>query len=159
VATPPESPAAPPALEDYPDAPLPTNRPTADAQSLAPGTVLGSIESGFDAARAPEFLDEIGDDLALYRDERIAHPGWLIQAANVILVANVALGPWVHTESRATHFGCARDGERVTTRGRVAERFERKGHQIVVLDVLQIADGERALQCVTHTAIYELASR
>jgi hypothetical protein len=41
----------------------------------------------------------------------------------------------------------------------VAERFERKGHQFVVLDILVVADGEghlRQVQHVRHSAIYEL---
>jgi hypothetical protein len=41
-------------------------------------------------------------------------------------------------------------------RGRVAERFERKGHRFVVLDILVVAGGARMVQHVRHTAIYEL---
>jgi hypothetical protein len=37
----------------------------------------------------------------------------------------------------------------------VEERFERKGHQFVVLDILVVAGGERIIQHVRHTAIYK----
>jgi hypothetical protein len=64
---------------------------------------------------------------------------------------NVRLGPWIHVESELRHFSLAMDGEQLAARGRVAQRFERKGHQFVVLDILVTAGGER----VVHTAIYE----
>ena len=57
---------------------------------------------------------------------------------------NVQLGPWLHVASELRHFS------------RVAERFARKGHQFVVLDVVVVAGGERLVQHVLHTAIYEL---
>jgi hypothetical protein len=40
----------------------------------------------------------------------------------------------------------------------VAERFERKGHKFVVLDIV-VAAGDRLVQHVRHTAIYELRPR
>jgi len=47
-----------------------------------------------------------------------------------LLIQNVQLGPWLHVASELRHFS------------RVAEHFERKGHQFVVLDVLVVAGGE-----------------
>jgi hypothetical protein len=38
----------------------------------------------------------------------------------------------------------------------VAQRYERKGHQFVVLDILVVAGVDRLVQHVRHTAIYEL---
>ena len=34
------------------------------------------------------------------------------------------------------------------------ECFERKGHEFVVLDLLVVANGDRIVQQVRHTAIY-----
>ena len=65
------------------------------------------------------------------------------------------LGPWIHVESGVSLFGLVRDGETVSTRARVLERFERRGHHFVVLDVLYVVDGVRAVMRVRHTAIYE----
>jgi hypothetical protein len=57
--------------------------------------------------------------------------------------------------SEIRHFNLARDGDAISVRGRVVERFERKGHQFVVLDILVVAGDDRVIQQVRHTAIYE----
>ena len=44
-------------------------------------------------------------------------------------------------------------------RGRVEDSYERKGHKFVVLDLLVVADGERPVMSLRHTAIYEPARR
>ena len=154
VATLPGAAAEPPAPEDFPAAPMPSDRPPADERSLAPGTVLGSVSGGFHAERAAPFLALLDDDLPVYR-EGWAHPGYLILAANTILAANVRLGPWVHVGSEVVNLTAIPDGAVVETRGRVVERFERKGHHFVVLDVLWLADGRPATRA-RHTAIYRL---
>jgi hypothetical protein len=155
VATLPDAPASPPDVAAYPAAPLPDPRPPATPEQLAALVVLGSVEAGFRAERAGAFLDEIADDLVLYRDG-VAHPGWLILFANWALSQNVDLGPWIHVESATTHLDVVADGEALSVRGRVAELFERKGHEFVVLDLLYVVDGHRPVQQVRHTAIYRL---
>ena len=119
---------------------LPAERPPASPESLAKGTVLGSMDAGFHADKAGEYLDPIADDLPLWRDERIAHPGYLVTFANFILSSNVKLGPWIHVETTADHFGAVADGERWSMRGRVEDAYERKGHKFVVLDLLVVAN-------------------
>lgn len=155
----PASRSRPPAVEDYPAAPLPIERvPAADEHVAALGT-LGSWEATFRAEHAPAFLDEIGEDLALYRDGGPAHPGYLLLAANWVLGANVRLGPWMHVGSDVTNYGVITDGDQVSTRGRVAGVFERKGHRFVELDLLMVADDTRPVLHVRHTAIYDIARR
>jgi acyl dehydratase len=153
--------AATPDVADYPEAPLPDprQRPPASEQSLRPGDVLGSVGAGFHVDRAKEYLDEVADDLPLWIDAGVAHPGYLLRSANLILSSNVRLGPWIHVESTATHFSAVRDGERWSTRGRVADVYERKGHKFVELDLLVVADEARPVMAIRHTAIYEPAKR
>jgi len=126
---------APPDLAFYPEQPLPVVRPPASAESLAPGRVLGTLYAALPVA-----------------DEEA-----LLTLSNHLLMQNVQLGPWLHAASEIRHFSLARDGERLAVRGRVAERFERKGHRFVVLDIVVTA-GHRLIQHVRHTAIYELRS-
>jgi hypothetical protein len=76
--------------------------------------------------------------------------------AGTTLSENVALGPWVHVASDVAHLGVARAGERLVTRGRVADLYERKGHRWVELDVLIVADDLRPVLHVRHVAIYQL---
>lgn len=139
TATLPSWPDVPPDPDEFPRASVPTERPRASEARLAPGTVLGSVE----ATLAGEQLD----------------PGAVLTLANTILTANVRLGPWIHTESVVTHFDAVRDGARVEARGKVIRCFARKGHRLVELDVLLVADAARPVQRVRHTAIWEPARR
>jgi len=151
----PETPVHP-SIEDYPEAPIMSPRLDPTPEALAGVDVLGSLEAGFHAERADTAL--FGDDLEIYRELGVAHPVWLLYFANAILAANVALGPWIHTASAASNLGLLHDGERVSVRGRVAGLSERRGHQVVDLDVLLVAGGVRPVMHVLHTAIYKLRS-
>jgi len=71
-----------------------------------------------------------------------------------VLSSSVRLGPWIHVASATQLLGLVRDGDLVTTYGRVVDRFERKGHQFVELDVWSVV-GDRPVMAVRHTAIYE----
>lgn len=155
----PSSGRTPPPLDAFPAAPLPADRPVATHDALAAIGDLGSWEATFRADHAPVFLDEIGEDLAAYRHDRIAHPGYLLLSANSILVANVRLGPWMHVGSEVTHFGVVTDGDHVSTRGRITELFVRKGHQFAELDLMLVANDTRPAQHVRHTLIYQIATR
>ena len=134
---------------------LPQSRPPADEGSLEVGTLLGTYDAGFHADRAGEYLEQVGETLPLYTEQRVAHPGWLIRMANWVLTSNVRLGPWIHVETSTHHLGRAvHDGERVEVRATVADRYEHKGHKFVVLDEVFLAAG-REVSYVRHTAIYE----
>lgn len=145
-----------PELVRYPAAALPDPdaRPPAGEASLAEGTVLGSLTATFRADRAPEYLQQVGDELPLWQNG-VAHPGWLLLFANLILSSNVRLGPWIHVSSDVQLFRPVRDGDIVETRGQVARLFERKGHRFVELDLVLTAAGEPAWH-ITHTAIYSV---
>ncbi len=155
VAALPDRPTAPLVLADFPSEPLPPldERPPATPEVLGAVT-LGVFERTWHAAVAPEYLDLVSDDLAVYRDPPVAHPGWLLRAANYVLSRSVRLGPWIHVASECRNHSVVTDGEVVATRGRVVELFERAGHRFVVLDVLTSV-GDRPVTSVRHTAIYE----
>jgi acyl dehydratase len=150
--------SAAPAVEDFGVAGLPAERPPATLETLSRISVLGTLESTFDAKEVEAgYLEEVADDLAVYRGPKaVASSGQLIRSANTILASNVRLGPWIHVSSEVTHFGLARNGEALQTRGRVTGLFERKGHKFVDLDVLTVAGGTRPIMLVKHTAIYDV---
>jgi hypothetical protein len=134
-------------------APLPDGREPASIDWFEAHPVLGSIEAGFHAEQAGEYLDVIGEQLPLFRDGGVAHPGWLLRQANYVLTANVRLGPWIHTSSDAALLGVVADGARVSTRARVVKAWEAKGHHLVQLDVAMVADGSPVMR-VDHVAIF-----
>jgi acyl dehydratase len=144
-----------PSPNALPATPLPETRPLANNDLLAPGTVLGTVDVEFHLDGVEEYLASIGDDSPLHRGQPVAHPGWLLLGANLALVSNVRLGPWIHVESDAKTFCPVTDGQTLSTRARVTETFERKGHQFVALDVLVLADGAPAMR-VNHVAIWQL---
>lgn len=143
-------------LEDYPEAPLPhiEARPVPSRELLVPGAALGSLTETITAPDAST-LENLDERLPIYRsDDAIAHPFTLLSLANQILVRNYKLGPWIHAASDLINWSTARDGEEISVRGRIADCFERKGHEFVVLNLLLVAGNARIVQQVRHTAIY-----
>ena len=149
---------SPPSPGAVPIAALPLVRPEANAETLSTGTVLGTLEWEFELEGAhADYLDEVADDLPLHRGTAaIAATGHLVRWGNSALTANVVLGPWVHVSSDVQHFSPARPGDHLRSAAVVTDRFERKGHQFVDLDVLIVANGERPVMRIAHRAIYQL---
>src|SRR5262249_32683955 len=113
---------------NYPPSALPPPdqlRP-ATTSSFQIGDALGSLEFILDLkGEGLEFLNNVVETSALYAEPNaVCHPAFLIAKANEILMRNVALGPWIHTASETYHFGLARDGEKLSLRGRVVDLYE-----------------------------------
>jgi hypothetical protein len=134
---------------------LPSAPPAATTEVLEGLAVLGTHSVTFDASRAQAYLEAIGEDLPLYRDQGLAHPGWLLHQANTALTRNVRLGPWIHASSAVHNLAAVEDGARLSVRGRPRRVYERKGHRLVDLELLYVRDGSVAVVHVEHTAIYE----
>ncbi len=148
---------ATPAAADFATRPMPSHdaRPTADATTLASGTVLGTIRETVDATSHTKYLGDVREVHPLYAESNLVHPGFLLRRANTILRDTVRLGPWIHVGSTIQFHDTMTVGQTLETRGRVVDLFDRKGHGFVDLDVLMLADGDRAVASVRHTAIYE----
>nr|MDQ3311923.1 hypothetical protein [Actinomycetota bacterium] len=116
--------------------------------------VLGSLHDRFDADAAMGYLDDVRDGGAPYRDQRLAHPGWLLRRSNSILAANVELGPWIHVASDVRFHAVVEDGDEIEVRAAVSDEFERGGHRFVTLDVALVDTNASLIQRVTHTAIH-----
>jgi acyl dehydratase len=128
-------------IDRWPLVAAPDDRPPATPETLT-ARPFGCIAATFHADRAGEYLDDIREDLPVFRDGGPAHPGWLLRYANYVLTANVTLGPWIHVESHVQLLGVVEDGDTLETRAVVTGVHERRGHRFVDLDVLQIV-GDR----------------
>ena len=137
----------------FPWAPLPAQRPPASPAALPNAMVLGSWDVGFHADKALDYLRDVREVLPIYNELAVAHPGWVLRLANIILASNVQLGPWIHVGSTVTHHGLIGDGARVSCRGTVTREYEHKGHRFVQLDLGVFADAVLAA-VIDHTAIY-----
>ena len=145
-----------PDIAAYRVAPLPDHdtRPDAAPDSLVEGQIMGTFSQAMDGDELAQYLKDVREDLTLYSEERIVHPGWLLRLANRALSMNVKLGPWIHVGSRLDNFAAAHYGDTIEARASVAKQYEHKGHRFVELDVLLVADGERVISQIDHTAIY-----
>jgi acyl dehydratase len=150
----PEACAEPPPLDDWPDFACDGNRTPASPDAFA-SIPMGYLEAGFHADSAHAYLDDIREHSPVFRDDGYAHPGWLLRYCNFVLTSNFVLGPWIHVESTSQFFSPLVDGERLQTRARVTGVSEKGGHRFVDLDILQLANGKRAVARVAHRAIYQ----
>jgi acyl dehydratase len=104
-----------------------------------------------------EFLENMVDDSPLYRGEAaVCHPAFLIAQANEIFMRNIALGMWIHTASEVQHLALARNGERLSLRGRVVDAYEKRGHELVTADLVIFGEVDRPIAHIKHTAIIRL---
>ena len=146
-----------PDVAAYPRAPLPAERPRVSREILNARPVLGTPELLLDPPTIQAFLERVGEPLPLYTVPGApAHPGLHLHEANKALSRNVVVSPWIHVESEGQQLGIARVGERLETRAKVGRLFEKKGHQFVELDLLQLANGVRPVARIQHKAIYQL---
>lgn len=88
-----------------------------------------------------------------------ASPAWAIGLANAILSANVRLGPWVHVQSEVQNRAAIPLGSRLVVEGRVADLFQRGGHEFVDLQVEVFLEPDRPALSARHRAIYLLRPR
>ena len=142
----------------YPAAPLPAERPEVSREHLASLDALGTSEALYDAACAADYLDRVSDALPLYQGASgWVHPAFFLQQANRALRDNVRVSPWIHVGSVVRHLGGARVGDTLHTRGRVRSLYEKKGREMVELDLLIVAGpSSRPVAHIRHTAIYRL---
>lgn len=136
--------------EDLPECPL-SERIPASREALQPGTILGSIEKTLDLSQ-PGMAAPLD---AYIGDERFAHPAIILALANEILLTNYILGPWIHSSSEVRNYAPARDGEHLDVRGKIVDAYERKGHELVVLDIA-VMGSHRPLSRIRHIAIWRL---
>ncbi len=143
-----------PSVDAVPAGTPPAARPQASETSLAPGRVLGITPLTIDRAMLSTYLDDIRETAPIYRTDGLVHPGQILRLANMALVQNVVLGPWIHVGSKVRNYAAVRVGEQLTLRSEIKSNVVSKGHAIVEFDAIVIADGQRCVAEVTHVAIW-----
>ena len=144
-------------VQAYPAYPLPPSeqRRAASISSFQVGEALGSLSFTLDLQHeGARFLENMVETAPRYH--HVCHPAYWIAQANELLMQNIALGPWIHTASETQHLALARDGERLSLRGRVAELAQRRGHEIITADLALFGENDRPLVQIRHSAIIKL---
>ncbi len=143
-----------PPIDALPAGTPPAERPAASETSLKPGRALGINPLTIDRAMLGSYLDAIRETEPIYCTEGLVHPGQILRLANMALVQNVVLGPWIHVGSKLRNYAAVRVGQQLALRSRITSNAVSKGHAIVEFDAIVVADGERSVAEITHVAIW-----
>ena len=149
-------PIAEPLAANYEIVPPSATRPPADEGSLAVDQILCTKPETLTRDQLASYLVDVRETNPIYTDESIAHPGILLRLCNSALKDNVMLAPWIHTGSLMQNFAMARVGDVLSARAKVVANYDRRGHRLVDLDCLIVANGHKPIAHVLHTAIYRL---
>jgi acyl dehydratase len=122
--------------------------------ALMLGVPLPSLTLTVSQSDHQEYCRTHGDDLAMYQGAHgCVHPGLLLHQCNRIFSERFILGPWMHVASDIHTYRPCQVGETLEVRGMPIDKFVKKGHEFVVLDVCILSHGEVA-QRVKHTCIF-----
>lgn len=143
-----------PSINDYPAGRSRLHRPVS-LESLQVGENLNPVSSEFTWNVHWQYCRKSIRDLhPLY--EKTLHPGWLASRAGQILSANYAIQAWIDVSCRVQHFHVQEEECTIQTRGRVQDKFERKGDHYIELD-LAVFTPTRCLATIRYTAIFRIA--
>jgi acyl dehydratase len=132
--------------------PLPDPRWPATPETLRQHPVFGTLAGRTSAADAAAYTRLLGDDAE--RFQGVVHPAWLLRQANLVIDANLALGPWIHVGSEVTFMGVVRVNEPWTARAEVLSMHTHKGREYADIDVA--IGGVRTALRVRHKVIYRM---
>lgn len=137
---------------------LPQQKSPAKITNFPAGKMLGSLDWELDLTSIEaKFLQDARAELPIYFGaEPVCHPAFYLAQANEILMQNCQLGPWIHTGSEVKHHALPQAGQLLSLRGKVADSFNKNGHEIVSLDLQLISIPEKIIAEIRHTAIIRL---
>lgn len=121
----------------------------ASRETILAGMTLGSFEKTLDLSEQ-SFAAPLD---AFVGPHRLAHPAIVLALANEIFMRNFILGPWIHSSSEVRNFSALQDGDTIQGRGRIENAFEKKGHELAVLDIA-ILKGNAIASRIRHTVIW-----
>lgn len=101
-----------------------------------------------------EYLRDISETDPVYEREAILHHGTLLRAGILTLPAQFITKPWIHAATDAQYLGVAHVGDALDFRGRVARMYERRGHKIMDVEGMVVANGVRPVMWLKLVEIY-----
>lgn len=150
---------AAPDLAAFPHRPYRVPPPTIAPGGHRPGDAYGSQPVHYDEATHLDYLAKASETLPLYQQERLAHPGFMLNLSMRDAIASyVKPTPGVHVSVTAQHFNLAVVGDTLSTSGGVVGTFEKKGHHYAQSEQLVVANGTTPIALFRRTSIYALRS-
>ncbi|MCB1683396.1 MAG: hypothetical protein KDI31_02885, partial [Pseudomonadales bacterium] len=101
-----------------------------------------------------KYTSEIADELPLYH--HLCHPHLLLAEANHTLTREYIMPAWIHVGSEICHRQLVRVGDTLGVRAVPLEKWERKGHQFVRLQITYTREHTLTTE-IFHTAIFRVA--
>jgi hypothetical protein len=120
-----------------------SDRLPASEETLSPGRLLGIVPFAIDRAMLLDYLADVRETEPMYRAEGLVHPGQILRLANMVLVQNVVLGPWIHVGSKINNLAAVHIGQRLTLRSKITSNVVSNGHSIVEFDAVVVAGRKR----------------
>lgn len=145
--------------DDIPSQPLNTARPKLTAELIPTGKVLGTLQDPLDKAECLEYLEQLQEPHAIYREQQIVHPGQLLHLANEVMMNNFTLGPWFHAKSEIINRHVIEMGTPIEVRSRVVENGERNGNKLATIDFNWVLPAGTVAMSARHSIVYERNAR
>ncbi|OAF12317.1 hypothetical protein AYJ54_06640 [Bradyrhizobium centrolobii] len=140
-------------------APLNTARPKLTAELIPAGMVLGTLRDPLAPDECLEYLDQVGDPHAIYREQRIVHPGQLLHLANEVMMNNFTLAPWFHAKSQITNYRPIGMGTPIEVRSKVVEASERNSNKLATIDYVWVLPDDSVAMSARHSIVYERGAK
>jgi hypothetical protein len=128
----------------------------ADETTLATGKTIGSRAYTPTMEELRDYIELVSESSPIYAANRLIHPGMTLCLCNWLLEDNAVMPAWIHTGSKVQNLAPASIGQTLTAVGRILSNYKKKGHKMVDIDILLLADGIVPIARVLHTAIYSL---
>jgi hypothetical protein len=119
---------------------------------------LGALRSRWsESAEIASYLRDPAQLAPVFRNQRLANPSFLLGLTNWVLAANIRLSPWLHLETHSQHFSAVEMDTELVVEARIADLFEKKGHEFADVDVEVYAEPRKAAVMTARLrAIYKL---
>jgi hypothetical protein len=156
----PERAPAPPAFRGDPRLERGAERPPATREAMEALRERGlcAMRARWDgSAEITSYLRDASEMPAVLAEQRHANPAFVLGLTNWVLAANVRMSPWLHLQTDQQNFRAIPHGSELLVEARIADLFEKRGHEFADVDVtIFLADTRQAAAQVRLRAIYRL---
>lgn len=102
-----------------------------------------------------QYLQDVSETDSIYGQESIVHYGTLVRAGIMTLPSHFVTKPWIHAATDAQYLGLAFVGDALDFRGRIVRMYERRGHKIMEVEGLVVANEVRPVMWLRLVEIYD----
>jgi len=119
---------------------------------------LGAVRARWPEAEITTYFKDPSHLPRLLRPdaEGYANPAFVLGMTNWALAANVRMSPWLHLQTEHQNHAVIEPGSELVVEQRIADLFEKKGHEFVDVELAAFHLDGRAVMSARLRAIYKL---